>query len=79
VHAAHSGRKLRVLDIQFGIHRKLTDAALCAQKVRTGDAYRADDRQNGFAAEFLVLSVMATRTRQLALLGRRGLELQQFG
>ena len=42
-------------------------------------AYRADDRHDGFGAEFLVLSVMATRTRQLALLGRRGLELQQFG
>jgi hypothetical protein len=79
VHAAHSGRKLRVLDIQFGIHRKLADAAWSAQIVRTRDTYRADDRQNGFGAEFLVLSVMATRTRQLALLGRRGLELQQCG
>ena len=79
VHAAYSGRKLRVLDIQFDIHRKLADAALRAQKVRTGNACRADDRHDGFGAEFLVLSVMATRTRQLALLGRRGLELQQFG
>jgi hypothetical protein len=79
VHAAHSGRKLRILDIQFDIHRKLADAALRAQKVRTGNACRADDGHDGFGAEFLVLSVMATRTRQLALLGRRGLELQQFG
>src|SRR5437016_10323304 len=47
VHAAHSGRKLRVLDIQFDIHRKLADAALRAQKVRTGNACRADDRWSG--------------------------------
>jgi hypothetical protein len=62
VHAAHSGRKLHVLDIQFDIHRKLADAAWRAQKVRTGDAYRAHDRHDGSAAEFLVLSVMATDT-----------------
>jgi hypothetical protein len=79
LHAAHSGRKLRVLDIQFDIHRKLADAALRAQKVRSRNACRAEDRHDGFGTEFLVWSVMATRTRQLALLGRRGLELQQFG
>jgi hypothetical protein len=60
-------------------NRKLADAARHTQIVGTRDAYRADDRQDGFGAEFLVLGVMATRTRQLALLGRRGLELQQFG
>ena len=48
-------------------------------KNRSKNAGRADDRHDGFGAEFLVLSVMATRTRQLALLGRRSLELQQFG
>ncbi|PYY03189.1 MAG: hypothetical protein DMG69_33000 [Acidobacteria bacterium] len=64
---------------QFGIDRKLAGAAWRAQIVGTGDAKRADDRQDGFGAEFLVLSVMATPTRQLALLGRRGFEFQQLG
>jgi hypothetical protein len=40
VHAAHPGRKLRVLDMQFGIHRKLADAAGRTQIVGKGDAYR---------------------------------------
>jgi hypothetical protein len=29
LHAAHPGREFRILDIQFGIHRKLADAAVC--------------------------------------------------
>jgi hypothetical protein len=46
-----------------------------AQVVGTGDAYRAYDRQDGFAADFLVGGVMATAARQLTLIGRRGFEL----
>ena len=30
LHAAHPGREFRILDIQFDIHRKLADAAVCA-------------------------------------------------
>ena len=40
MHAAYPGRKLRVLDVQFDIHRKLTDVTSRAQVVgrerRTG-------------------------------------------
>ena len=34
LHAAHSGRKLRILDVQFDIHRKLADMAALAQEIR---------------------------------------------
>jgi hypothetical protein len=61
------------------VSRKLADVTWGAQVVRTGDAYRTYDRQDGFAADFLILSVMATAARQLTLLSRRGFELQQFG
>jgi len=33
LHAAHAGRKLRILDVQFGVDRKLADAAWRAQIV----------------------------------------------
>jgi hypothetical protein len=79
MHAAHPGRKLRVLDVQFDIHRKLAGVTLGAQVVGTRDAHRTYDRQHGFAADFLVLGVMVATTRQLTLSGRRGFELQQFG
>jgi hypothetical protein len=79
MHAAHPWRKLRVLDVQFDIHRNLADVTLGAQVVGAGDAHWTDDRQHRFAADFLVLGVMATRTWQLTLIGRRGFELQQFG
>jgi hypothetical protein len=78
MHAAHPRRKLRVLNVQFDIHRNLADMTLGTQVVGAGEVHRTDDRQHGFAADFLVLGVMATRTWQLTLIGRRGLELQQF-
>jgi hypothetical protein len=78
MHAAHPGRKLRVLDVQFDIHRKLADVTLGAQVVGAGDAHRTDNRQHGFAADFLVLGVLTAKTWQLTLIGRRGFELQQF-
>src|SRR6516225_2041501 len=71
-------RKLGVLDVQLDIHRKLTDVTLGAHIVGTREVHPTEDRQNGFAADFLVLGVMATGARQLTLLGRRSFELQQF-
>jgi hypothetical protein len=53
--------------------------ALAAQVVGSGEACGTDNRQHRFAADFLVLSVMATTTRQLTLIRCWGLELQQFG
>jgi len=53
---------------------------LGAQVVGTRDPYGAYDRQDGFAADFLVLGVMAASARPLTLIGRRrSFELQQFG
>jgi len=78
MHAAYRGRKLCVLDVQFDIHGKLTDVTSRAQVVGAGETHWTYDRQKGFAADFLVLDVMATAARQLTLIGRRGFELQQL-
>jgi hypothetical protein len=78
MHAAHPGRKLRIFDIQFDIHRKLAHVTLGAQIVGAGHAHQTNDRQDGLAADFLVLGVMATRARQLTLIRLRDFELQQF-
>jgi hypothetical protein len=78
MHAAHPGRKLRIFDVQFDIHWKLAHVTLGAQIVRTGYAHRTDDGQNGFAADFLVLGVMAAWARQLTLIRLWDFELQQF-
>jgi hypothetical protein len=67
-----------MFDIQFDIHRKLAHVTLGAQIVGTGDAYQTDDGQDGFAADFLVLGVMAAGARQLTLIRLRDFELQQF-
>jgi hypothetical protein len=55
-----------------------TGKTLGTQIVGAGEAHRTEDRQNGFAADFLVVGVMATGARQLTLLGRRSFEWQQF-
>jgi hypothetical protein len=78
MHAAHPGRKLRIFDVQFDIHWKLAHVTLGAQIVGAGNAHRTDDGQDGFAADFLVLGVMAAGARQLPLLRLRDFELQQF-
>jgi hypothetical protein len=78
MHAAHPGRKLRIFDVQFDIHRKLANVTLGAQIVGAGNAHRTDDRQDGFEADFLVLGVMAASARQLTLIPLRDFELQQF-
>jgi hypothetical protein len=78
MHAAHPGRKLRIFDVQFDIHRKLTDVTWGAQVVGASNAHRTYDGQEGFAADFLVLGVMATAARQLTLICRWGFELQQL-
>jgi hypothetical protein len=79
LHPANPGRKLCVLDVQFDIHRKLAEVTLGAQVVGARNAHRTDNRQHGFAADFLVLGVMVTTTWELTLIGRRGFELQQLG
>src|SRR5437660_4718869 len=78
VHAAHPGRKLRIFDVQFDIHRKLAEVTLGAQVVGASHAHRTDDRQDGFGADFLVLGVVATSARQRTLIRRWGFELQQL-
>jgi hypothetical protein len=49
-----------------------------AQIVGAGNAHRTDDGQDEFAADFLILGLMATSARQLTLIRLRDFELQQF-
>jgi hypothetical protein len=69
------GGKLRIFDVQFDIHWKLAHVTLGAQIVGPGNAHRTDDRQDGFAANFLVLSVMAASARQLTLIRPPGFRI----
>jgi len=78
LHATHPGRKLRILDVQFDIHWKLADMASGAQVVGAREAYGTDNRQHRFRTDFLILRVMAARTRRLTLIRGWGYELQQF-
>jgi hypothetical protein len=47
MHAAHPGRELGVLDIQFHVGRELAMVAVSAQVVGTRNLHFADRRQNG--------------------------------
>src|SRR6266404_960762 len=78
LHATHPGRKLRILDVQFDIHWKLADMASGAQVVGAREAYGTDHRQHRFRTDFLILRVMAARTRRLTLIRGWGYELLQF-
>ena len=80
VHAAHTGRELGVLNVQFHVGRKLALMTVRAQIVGTPDLYRSHHRQHRFATLFPIMGTLATRASDDALLFcRRGCELQQFG
>jgi hypothetical protein len=76
LHAAHPRRKLRILDVQFDIHRELADMASGAQEIGAGEACATHNRLHRFRTDFLILSVMAATTRQLTLIRGWGCELQ---
>ena len=78
-HAAHSRRELRVFDVQFDVRRKLAGMAVRAQVVGTRDFHLADCRQDRLGAQLPVVSLLAARTREGALVGSWGWEVQQFG
>jgi hypothetical protein len=79
LHAAHSGGEFRVVDVQFDIGWELADMALGAQVVGPRDSCQAHDGPHRLGAEFLVLGMVATTARQLALIGGRNFKLKQFG
>ena len=78
-HAAHSGRILRVFDVQFDIGRKLAAVTVRAQVVGARYFHLAQRGQDGLGALLVVMRLAATRTRDGALIGSRGGESQQFG
>src|SRR5258708_3128661 len=78
VHAAHTGRELGVLNVQFHVGRKLALMTVRAQIVGTRDLYRSQHRQHRLGTLFPILCMMSTRTGQLTLIRSRDLELQQL-
>ena len=78
-HAAHSRRELRVFDVQFDISRKLAVVTVPAQVVRARYFHLAHCCQDRLGALFVVVRLMATRTREGPLVCSRGCESQQFG
>jgi hypothetical protein len=67
-HAAHPGRELRILDIQFDISRELALMTVGAQIVWTPDSHRAYNRQNGLGTQFPVMGALATSAGDRPLL-----------
>ena len=64
-YAAHPGRKLCVLEVPVRHPPETGRRGIGSTSSRDGRrTYGAYDRQDGFAADFLVLRVMATTTRQ---------------
>jgi hypothetical protein len=78
LHAADSGRELRVLDIQLHIGGKLTRVTVRAQIVRARQVDRPHGRQNGFRAHLPILSLGAAATRKTSLVGGWDGKLQQL-
>ena len=67
LHAAYAGREFRVLNVQFDIGGKLADAAVRAQIVGTQNFYPTQGGQQGLAAQFAVVRLLAARASHGAL------------
>jgi hypothetical protein len=78
LHAPHSWRELRVLDVQFDIRGELPGVTMWAQVVRPRDFHFTDYRQHGLSAEFPVSGPLAAITRDGALIGSRRCEAQKL-
>ena len=79
LHAAHPGRELRVLNVQFDIGGELAGMAVRAQVVGARHFHHAHHRQDRFGAQFPIMRRVATTTGDGPLVCRRDWELQQFG
>jgi hypothetical protein len=79
LHAAHSRREFRVLDVQFHIGGKLTGVTVRAPVAGTGDFHRAHGGQHGLGTQLPVVSLAATATRKGAPVGGGSGETQEFG
>lgn len=78
LHAAHTGRELRVFNVQFDIGGELSAVAVRAQVIRARNVGLAHGSEQRFGAQFLIDGRMAARARDAPLLGRRNGELQQL-
>ena len=71
LHAAHTGRELRVLNVQFDIGGELALRAVRTQIVGPRYSDCAHHREDGLGPQFPVLGQLTTRARQPTLI-RRG-------
>jgi len=65
--------------VQFDIGGELASMAVRAQVVGTRYFHPAHSREDRLGAQFPIVSLVAARARNRALVGRRSRELQQFG
>src|SRR5260370_14162251 len=78
-HAAHSWRQLRVLDVQFDISWELTGMATWAKIIGPRYFHLSHSREDRLGAQLPVMSLLAARTSDGPLVGRRDCELQELG
>src|SRR5258708_650865 len=78
-HAAHSWRQLRVLDVQFDIGWELTGMATWAKIIGPRYFHLSHSREDRLGAQLPVMSLLAARTSDGPLVGRRDCELQELG
>ena len=78
LHAAHPGREVRFLDVQFDVGRELAVMTVRAQIPGTLHSHPTHYGEHRPGAQFPVLRLMTTSAGQLTLIRGWGLELQQF-
>ena len=77
-HPAYARRELRMVDVQFDIGGKLSGMAARTQVIRPRNMCATEHREKRLGAESLILRMVTTGARQLALLQRRGFEFEQL-
>jgi hypothetical protein len=78
LHAPHSRREFRILNVQFDVGGELAVMTVGAQVVGTRHFRVAYGSQDRLGTQFLVASLVAASARNGPLAGRRGWKPQQF-
>ena len=78
LHAPHSGREFRILNVQLDVGGKLAIMTAGAQVVGTRHFRVAYGGKDWLSTQFLVASLVAASARNGPLTGWRGWKLQQF-
>jgi hypothetical protein len=78
LHAAHAGRELCILNVEFDIGWKLTRVTVCAQVIGPRYSHLAYGAENRLGAQSHVVGLMAATTSQVAPIDGWFGELQQL-